>query len=174
MVGIKNPLIGVPLRYATIGFFLYGILFLVLYFLDYNPLVVGRPWDFGFFLIPVMIFFSIKDFKTNYNQGELRFWQGMTTGFITYATIALGTAIFIYLFLTLADPEILQGYIQDRVQLLENNKEQFIEQLGEPLYQEQLAKMHQTSAWVVALDDFWKKLAIGLFLTILIAAILRK
>ena len=174
MGGVKNPLIAVPLRYAIIGFFLYGILFLILYWLDYNPLVIGRPWDFGFFLIPVMIFFSIKDFKSNYNQGELRFWQGMTCGFITYATIALSTALFIYLFLSIADPGILEGYIQDRIQLLENSKEQFIEQLGEPLYHEQVAKMADTSALVVAVDDFWKKLAIGLFLTILIAAILRK
>ncbi len=174
MVSIKNPLVAVPLRYAIIGFFLYGILFLLLYFLGHNPLVIGRPWDFGFFLIPVMIFFAIKDFKTNFNQGELRFWQGMTCGFLTYATIALGTAVFIYLFLTFADPAVLEGYIEDRIQLLQNSKEQFIEQLGEPLYHEQIAKMYQTSPLVVALDDFWKKLAIGLFLTILIAAILRK
>ena len=171
---IRNPLVAVPLRYAIIGFFLYGTLFLLLYYLDYNPLVIGRPWDFGFFLIPVMIFFSIKDYKANYNQGELRFWQGMTCGFITYATIGLSTAVFIYLFLTFADPDVLVGYIQDRIQLLENSKQQFIDQLGESLYHEQVAKMRDTSGLVVALDDFWKKLAIGLFLTILIAAIMRK
>ena len=171
---LKNPLLVVPFRYAVIGLFLYGCLFLLLYFLNHNPLVTGRPWDFGIFLIPVMIFFAIKDFKTNYNAGELRFWQGMTCGFVTYFGMALGTALFIYLFLTIADPSLLDGYIQDRVQLLIDSKEQFIEQLGEPLYHQQVEKMKNTSVVVVALDDFWKKLAIGLFLTILIAAILRK
>ncbi len=170
----NNPLISVPVRYAIIGLFLYGVLFLLLYFLDYNPLVVGRPWDIGLFLIPVMIFFSIKDFKTNYNGGELRFWQGMTCGFVTYTGVALGVALFLYIFLTIADPSVLDGYIQDRIQLLEQNRAQFVEQLGEDLYQQQLVKMGGTSALVVAIDDFWKKLAIGLFLTILIAAILRK
>jgi hypothetical protein len=121
-----------------------------------------------------MIFFSIKDFRTNYNGGELRFWQGMTCGFVTYFGMALAVALFIYLFLSLADPAILDGYIQDRVQMLQNSKAQFIEQLGEPLYYQQLEKMKTTSALVVAVDDFWKKLAIGLFLSILIAAILRK
>jgi len=171
---IRNPLLVVPLRYAIIGLFLYGSLFLILYFLDHNPLVTGRPWDFGFILMPVMILFSIKDFRTNYNQGELRFWQGMTCGFVTYFGMALGAALFIYLFLTIADPAVLDGYIQDRVQLLQGSREQFIERLGEPLYHQQVEKMKNTSALVVALDDFWKKLAIGLFLTILIAAILRK
>lgn len=167
-------MIGIPLRYALIGIFLYGTLFLLLYLLGHNPLVVGRPWDFGFILIPVMIFFSIKDFKSNYNQGELRFWQGMSCGFVTYFVLAMGAALFIYIFLTFADHTVLEGYIQDRTQLLENSRKEFIEQLGEKLYHEQLAKMGDTSALVVALDDFWKKLVIGLFLTILIAAILRK
>ncbi|GJM29982.1 MAG: hypothetical protein DHS20C17_26170 [Cyclobacteriaceae bacterium] len=171
---LKHPLIGIPIRYALVGIFLYGALFLLLYYTGHNPLVAGRPWDFGFLLIPVMIFFSLKDFKTNYNQGELRFWQGMTCGFITYLVIAVGTALFIYLFLTFADPAVLDGYIDDRIQLIESSKAQFVDQLGEELYHEQLAKMSQTSAWVVALDDFWKKVAIGLFLTILIAAVMRK
>ena len=171
---LKNPLIGLPFRYAFIGVFLYGTLFLLLYFMDYNPLVVGRPWDFGFLLIPVLVFFSIKDFKTNYNAGELRFWQGMTCGFFTYFLLALGASLFIYLFLSFADQELLNGYIHDRLQLLYNSKEQFIEQLGEDLYHEQVDKMSNTTAFIVALDDFWKKLVIGLFLTILISAILRK
>jgi hypothetical protein len=149
-------------------------MFLLLYFLGNNPLIVGRPWDFGLLLIPLMIFFAIKDFKTNFNAGELRFWQGMTAGFVTYFVLALGVAIFIYLFLLFADPTILDGYIQDRITLLTESKEQFINQLGENLYYEQIDKMNQTTAFIVAIDDFWKKLLIGLFLTILIAAVLRK
>ncbi len=86
---LRHPLIRVPFRYAIIGIVLYGTLFLLLYFLGYNPLVIGRPWDFGFFLIPLMVFISIKDFKSNYNDGELRFWQGMSGGFITYFFLAV-------------------------------------------------------------------------------------
>jgi len=169
-----HPLFRIPLRYALIGIFLYGTLFLILYFLGYNPLVVGRPWDFGFLLIPLMVFFATKDFKTNYNKGELRFWQGMSAGFVTYFVIAIGVALFIYLFLSVADSSILHGYIEDRMHLLEVSKEQFIAQLGADLFDEQMFKMQQTTALIVALDDFWKKLVIGLFLTILIAAVLRK
>lgn len=168
-----HPLIRIPIRYGLIGIFLYGTLFLLLYFLGYNPLVAGRPWDFGFLLMPLMIFFAIKDFKVNHNSGELRFWQGMTAGFVTYFVLALGVALFIFVFLKV-DPAILDSYIQDRLALLENSKEHFVEQLGEDLFEEQVDRMSHTTAVVVALDDFWKKLLIGLFLTILIAAILRK
>jgi len=171
---MEHPLIRVPLRYAIIGIFLYGTLFLLLYFMDNNPLVVGRPWDFGFLLIPLMVFFAMKDFKVNYNEGELRFWQGMSIGFVTYLVLAFGVALFIYIFMTFADSGILEGYIQDRILLLETSKEQFIKQLGEELYDEQIIKMNHTTAFIVALDEFWKKLVIGLFLTILIAAVLRK
>jgi hypothetical protein len=121
-----------------------------------------------------MVIFAMKDFKTNYNEGELRFWQGMSSGFVTYVVLALGIALFIFIFMTIADPNILEGYIQDRIQLLEASKEQFIKQLGADLYDEQITKMNQTTALVVAIDEFWKKLVIGLFLTILIAAVLRK
>jgi len=171
---LEHSLFKVSLRYALIGIFLYGTLFLLLYFLGHNPLVIGRPWDFGFLLLPLMIFFAIKDYKVNHNHGELRYWQGMSSGFVTYSILATGVAIFIFLFLTVADQSILQGYIQDRVQLLEASKQQFIEQLGADLFDEQMIKMKQTTAFIVALDDFWKKLVIGLFLTILIAALLRK
>jgi len=171
---VRHPLIRIPLRYALIGIFLYGTLFLLLYFMGNNPLVVGRPWDFGFLLIPLMVIFAMKDFKTNYNEGELRFWQGMSSGFVTYFVLALGVALFIFIFMTIADPSILEGYIQDRIQLLEASKEQFIKHLGADLYDEQITKMNHTTALVVALDEFWKKLVIGLFLTILIAAVLRK
>lgn len=169
-----HPLIRIPLRYALIGIFLYGTLFLLLYFMGKNPLVVGRPWDFGFLLIPLMVIFAMKDFKTNYNEGELRFWQGMSSGFVTYFVLALGVALFIFIFMTVADPDVLEGYIQDRIQLLESSKVQFIEQFGTELYDEQITKMNHTTAFIVAIDDFWKKLVIGLFLTILIAAVLRK
>ena len=169
-----NPLVKIPARYGIAGVIISGLLFLVLYWLGKNPLVYSRPWDFGFLLIPIMIFFGTKDFKDNHNGGELRFWQGMTSGFVTYTVIALGSALFLWNFLTWADPEVLQGYIADRLQLLEDNQEQFEQTLGPELYKQQLVKMKETTAWVVAVDDFWKKLSIGLFLTILIAVILRK
>ena len=98
----------------------------------------------------------------------------MSAGFVTYFGLAFGVGLFIYLFLTMADPEVLSGYIQDRIDLLTASKIQFVEQLGEKLYQEQITKMSETTAIIVAVDDFWKKLVIGLFLTILIAAVLRK
>ncbi len=136
-------------------------------------MLYSRPLDFGFLLIPIMVFFAIKDFKENHNKGELRFWQGMTAGFVTYSTIAVGSAIFIWIFLSLEE-QVLQGYIADRLQLLMENRAEFESTLGEDLYKEQVRKMNATTPGVMAWDDFWKKLSIGLFLTILISVILRK
>lgn len=168
-----NPLIKIPARFGIAGVVISGLLFLVLYWVGKNPLVYSRPWDFGFLMIPVMVFFGMKDFK-NHNGGELRFWQGMTSGFVIYCIIAAGSAFFLWNFLTWGDPTVLDGYIADRLHLLDENKAQFEHTLGPELYKQQIQKMKETSAWVVAMDDFWKKLSIGLFLTILIAVILRK
>ncbi len=170
---LRNPLLKVPLRYGVIGGAIGALLFMILYYLGENPLVFGRPWDFGFLLIPIMIFFGMKDFKVNHNRGELRFWQGMTAGFLVYTTIAIISALFIFVFLSWWDTTVLEGYIIDRLQLLQESQEQFTQALGEDLYHQQISKTKQTTASVLAWDDFWKKLSIGLFLTIIIAVILR-
>ena len=170
----QKPLVKIPLRYGIIGVAMGAVLFVVLYLFGENPLVFSTPWDFGFLLIPIMLFFGVKDFKVNHNSGELRFWQGMTAGFIIYTTIAVGSAIFLFIFLKWIDPSLIQGYIIDRLELLEGSKDRFFETLGEDLYHQQVAKTKQITASVLAWDDFWKKLSIGLFLTIIIAVILRK
>ncbi len=169
-----NPLVKIPARYGIAGVIIQGALFLVLYFIGENPLVGRTSWDFGFVMIPLMVFFGMKDFKVNHNRGELRFWQGMTSGFVIYGIIAVGSAFFIWNFLTWADPTVLDAYIADRIQMIIDKKEQIETVMGPEIYQDQLIKMENTKAWVVAVDDFWKKLSIGLFLTIIIAVLLRR
>lgn len=169
-----HPLVTVPVKYGLFGGFFSIVLFLILYFLGKNPLVVAGIFDFGLILIPIFIFFSIKEFRDYRNNKELRFWQGMTVGFINYVTIATVSALFIWLFLTLIDEQLLTSYIGDRTALLVENKQQFIESLGDITYEETLVELENTTAYIIAVDDFLKKVFIGLFLTIIFSVILRR
>ncbi len=173
-MSLRNPLIAVPLKYGLAGGVLSIFMFLVLYFIDKNPLIVYRGFDFSFLLIPIFIAFSIKEYRDRWNDRSLRFGEGMTVGFLNYLMIAILSAGFVWIFLSVIDPDLLRGYIADRSSLLSNMKGQMVEQLGEDVYQQTLAQVQQTTAYIIALDDFLKKIIIGLFLTIIISVIFKK
>lgn len=168
----KNRLFSIAVKYGLIGGLLVVFLYLLFYFLGKNPLLEIKYIDLP--ILGIFIFFALKEFKVRFNDGELRFWQGITGGMITYVTIAVISGIFILILLNVIDPGITQSYIESRVSLLNENKETLIESINEQAYTDALEGVQNTTATDLALDDFLKKSIIGLFLTIIIAVILRK
>ena len=169
-----HPIIAVPLKFGLVGAGIAILLFLLLYFLGKNPLIIYGNFDFSFLLIPVFIFFSIKEFRDYKNNRELLFWQGMSVGFINYFVIALVSALFIYIFLSFVDLELVSGYVADRMQIMNEMKGEMVKQMGEDVFTRTYAELGNTTAYVIALDDFLKKIVIGLFLTIIISVLLRR
>jgi hypothetical protein len=171
-ISLQNKLIAVPLKYGVIGGGLVILLFLVFYFLGRNPLIEIRFVDI--LLLAIFIFFSNKEFKDRYNNKELHFWQGVTIGMITYFSIAIISALFILLLTVVIDPDLTTNYIETRIELLNENRETLVDSINEQAYMDALAGVKGTSPVDLAFDDFLKKSIIGLFLTIVIAVILRK
>lgn len=173
MSGLK-PIVAVPLRFGLYAGGISIFLFFVLYLLGYNPLIIYRNFDFSFILLPIFIYFSIKEFRDFNNDNALEFWQGMSVGFFTYVTIAALSGLFLFLFLEVGDPQLLTGYVADRIQILDDKKEEVVERLGEIAYNKTYSELKMVTAFHLALDDFLKKLFIGLFLTIIISVLLRR
>jgi hypothetical protein len=169
---LKNKLVAVPLQYGMIGGAVVILLFLIFYFLDRNPLINIKMVDPV--ILSIFIFFALKEFRDRYNNRHLHFWQGMTAGVINYLTIAVISAIFILLITVIIDTDMTTKYIEGRVELLNENKQTLIDTMDEETYFEALAGVKGTTGFDLALDDFLKKSIIGLFLTIIIAVILRK
>lgn len=169
---LKNKLIAVPMRYGAIGGGIVILLFIIFYFLDLDPLVNIKIIDV--FLLAIFIFFALREFRDRYNNRELHFWQGMTGGVINYLTIAVISAIFILVMTVIIDPEMTTNYIESRLELLNENRQTLIDTMDEKTYNEAVAGVKETTPIDLALDDFLKKSMIGLFLTIIIAVILRK
>ena len=168
----KNKLISVPLKYGVIGGGLVILLYMIFYFLGKNPIVEIKLVDI--LILAVFIFFSLKEFRDRYNNRELHFWQGVSGGMITYFSIAIISALFILILLVVIDPGITTNYIESRIALINENKEQLVESINEQAYIDALAGVKKTTPLDLAFDDFLKKSIIGLFLTIIIAVILRK
>ncbi len=171
-ISLKNKLISIPLKYGAIGGGLVIILFLVFYFLGKNPIIEIKFVDI--LLLGIFIFFCLKEFRDRHNNRELHFWQGVTGGMITYFTIAIISSIFILILLVIIDPNLTTNYIESRIALLNENKDTLIESINEQAYIDAVAGVKETTPLDLAIDDFLKKSIIGLFLTIIIAVILRK
>ena len=169
---LKNKLVAVPVKYGIIGGGVVILLFMAFYFLDLNPLVNIKMVDV--LILSIFIFFALKEFRDRYNHRELHFWQGMTGGVINYLTIAIVSAIFIYVMTVMIDPDMTTNYIISRIEVLNENKQTLVDTMDEKTFQDAMAGVKETTGFDLALDDFLKKSIIGLFLTIIIAVILRK
>lgn len=157
--------------FGLIGGGFCGLAFLVVYFLGNEP--VSFTELFGYALLPVFIFFGIKNFRENINGGELYFSQGMTVGFFVYSLLALISSIVIFIFLHL-DPVVFDGYKASNLMLLEEKKEMVIAQLDEESYYRTLDNITEMTIPDVAINDFLRKIFPGLFFTIIISIILKK
>jgi len=171
-ISFRNMLFAVPFRYGLLGGGSALLLFILFYILELDPLVNIRMIDIV--ILAIFVFFALKEFRDGHNKRQLHFWQGMTGGVITYLTIASISAIFILIMTVIIDPEITTNYIEGRIQLLNENKSTLVETMDEATFLEAVAGVEKTTPVDLAIDDFIKKSVIGLFLTIIIAVILRK
>ena len=169
---LKHKLFTVPFRYGLIGGGLVIVLFIVFYLLQLDPLVNIKIIDM--LLLAIFIFFALKEFRDRYNNRQLHFWQGMTAGVTCYLTVAITSALFILIMTVIIDPAMTTNYIEGRLALLSENQEKLVETMDEQAYADAVAGVNATTPTDLALDDFLKKSIIGLFLTIIIAVILRK
>lgn len=172
MLKLQNPIVAVPLKFGAISSALSILMFLITYWMGKNPLIDLKFFDF--LILPIFLFFAMKDFKDYRNKGILHFWQGMTVGVISYLTLAVFSALFISIFLNFIDAQLLDLYITDRLEMIDLKKEEIIAEMGEGTYDKSRTDILNTSASILSLDDFLKKCLIGLMLTIPIAVILRR
>jgi hypothetical protein len=167
-----NPYLVVPGKYGLVGGFLIILLFFLLLWFGSNPLVSNIY--FSFFVIPLFVFFSVKEFKKYYNAGYLHFWQGMSLGFVCYMTMALLSSLFVWLYLEVLNPGLLQEYVVNRIEMMNATRENLVEQLGEETFIDALAKLKNVSPLDMALDGFFRNIFAGMFITIIIAVAMRR
>ncbi len=148
------------------------ILIVGLQFIGRNPLTDIRVVDLV--ILSLFLFFAMRDYRDRHNDRILYYWQGVSIGIVTFLTIALISAGFIYILTQYMKPEMVGEYIDSRLELLQQNKLQLVSTINEQAYNEALEGVKQTTSADLGLDDLLKKTFIGLFLTIIIAVILRK
>ncbi|MGK7389020.1 MAG: DUF4199 domain-containing protein [Candidatus Cyclobacteriaceae bacterium M2_1C_046] len=169
----KPTTVKVGLKYGFVSAILLCILFVVLFYTGVHPLLIPVIYDVRIFLLALFIFFSIKEFRDNKNEGVVHFWQGMLLGLLVAIVLGFFAAIFILAFGAFEE-EFLSSYISYMTEHLVSNKEKFLESIGEQTYQNTLQSLPATSLTDLAMDYYFKSVVIGLFLTIIISIILRR
>jgi len=166
-----NKYLGSAYQFGGIGGVLSLVAFVILSFLRSDP--TNLSLIFGYVITPISLFLAIKFFKEYKNQGFLSFAEGMSVGFVTYLLIALISGIGIWIIL-LVSPVLFEEIKLSKLEVLEQNKETIIAQMGDDSFTTALFSVQNMISWDLALNDAIWKLIPGLFFTIIISVILRK
>lgn len=167
-----RDLLKISARYGLIGSALIVIMFLVFYFSDENPLQELQMFDL--FIIPIFVFFGVKEFRDRYNGELLQYWEGMTTGTIISLLIASITALFLYIFMAWIDSGLLPEHIQLMLNGLEETRDKIVEEMGADSYIESYDKVKVTTIQDIIVDSFAKKIIIGFLITSVVAVVLKR
>ncbi|MDX5340318.1 MAG: DUF4199 domain-containing protein [Cyclobacteriaceae bacterium] len=166
-----NKYLTTAYQFGILGGLLSIISFYILSFLNPDPSNLNLV--FGYLIIPFAVFLAIKFFKEYQNNGYLSFAEGMTVGFVTYTLLGLVSCLGIWIIL-LAMPDFFEVIKESKLQVLKENRETIVSQLGENSYQTTLKSISGLSPWNVALNDGLWKIIPGMFFSIIISIILRK
>lgn len=158
-------------RFGALGGIFSVLAFLVLAWLYGDP--TNLNLIFGYVIVPVVVFLSIKFFKDYTNGGLLSFAEGMSVGFVAYTLLGLISGLGIWLILLLS-PDLFQVILDSKLAVLADNRELVVSQVGEKSFETTLESVQKMSPWDVALNDALWKIIPGLFFTIIISIILRK
>ena len=170
---INPTLVKLPAKYGLIGFGLTALSFIVFYYVGLQPWRNLLSLILDVILISAFCFVAIKDFKTNYNDDVLSFFHGMTIGFGTYISIAIGFSIFYRLFIDVIEPDFMINYIEIAKEDMIGRKDVIVTALGEENYDKNFIALDSTNSGTLMIDAFIKKLLIGLLITPVLSVIMR-
>lgn len=159
-------------RYGLAGGVMATVAFLVFHYIGVVP---GSLLSFlaAILVTGMFAFLPMKDFKSNINNGEFRFYHGMTIGFIAYLTIATIFSLFYLIFIEFIEPDYLNEKISYLREVQVSQRDAKIEEFGLEAYEKQLSGLDSISVSSEILSEFVKRLFIGIFLTPIFSIILR-
>lgn len=158
-------------KFGLLGGFLSVMAFYVLSLLYPDPTNLNLL--FGYFVVPVSVFLSIKFFKDGSNGGFLSFSEGMTVGFVTYLILGALSVVGIWLILSFS-PELFEVIKVQKLTVLAESKDTIIAQVGDESFANTAESLEAMSPWDVALNDGLWKIVPGMFFSIIISIIFRK
>jgi len=169
-----SPLVSIGIRNGVVaGVLIILLLLATYYFFGRHPLMVSPFMDFRVLLFGVFIFFTLKEFREDYQGGALYFWQGMMGSFV-FIMIAGTTASLLLIAFCFYEPAFIADYVKAMTEYLKTFPQEDIDRIGKEVYQRNLDQLPATNGRQLAGLYFVQSVMIGFFVSIILSVILRK
>lgn len=161
----------IAIKYALIGGFFESLLFHIGRSFGVHPMIDLRHLLFDIFILAIVISLSVYEYKKFQKGGFLHFWEGMTMGFFVYS---ISVAIFGLFLIVYFDTEMIIEYRHLALEMMNQQKEMYMEQLGQEVFDDQYNQVQTISKTRLLISALVKKLLVGFFVTPAISIVLRK
>lgn len=168
-----KPLVKVPVVNGLIAGVLGAVLNIILYYLGRHPYLIPVYFDYRILLLSIFLFFTLKEFRDNYQNGALYFWQGLIGSFIFTTAFAAIASLVLWIF-GVIEPDFVREYITKTIEMLKGWPQQEIDRIGKELFESNLQRLPATNSSELALHYFAQCYVLGFFISIIMSVLLRK
>ena len=146
---------------------------LLIYFAGINP--YGQMSMWSWVLIPVAVFWGLSYFK-RYNDQELGFVKALKVGFFIAFYAALCSAMLLYVFSVVTGFEPIERHIAEMKAMLETTRDAALQSkvLSQEAYERTYNDLDKTTPGMLAVDDFVKRMVVGVLAAVVGAVFFRK
>jgi hypothetical protein len=169
----RSPLFTLAIRYGAIAGALAMVLLVMMFYMGSHPLMIAPFLDFRILLFSVFIFFFLKEYREDHQQGALYFSQGMLGTFVFIVVAAVTSTVLLWLFCEL-ETEFIPSYIDALTVYLKTFSEEDINRIGKEVFESNVQALPATNAKQIAGKYFMQSMTIGFFVSIILSVILRK
>jgi len=167
----QSPLVKIGIRNGLIAGGISLVLLIIMYYLGQHPIMVSPYLDYRIFLLGIFIFFALKEIR---DQNEvLYFWQAMISSYLLVFVATIIGSLGVLLFASL-ESRFVSTYVEGMMQYLKDFSEDDIKRIGKEVYQRNLSLLPSTNGMNLMITYFGQGIIIGLFVSIILSAILRR
>lgn len=169
----RSPLFLLAIRYGAIAAVLSSMLLVAMFYMGNHPLMIAPFFDFRILLYGIFIFFFLKEFREDYQEGALYFSQGMVGSFVFIMVGGVISSLLVMLFCEL-EKDFIASYVKAMTEYLNTFSEEDINRIGKEVFERNVQDLPATNAKQIAGKYFIQSLLIGFFVSIILSVILRK
>ncbi len=160
------------MNYGGVAAFVSFALFLLIYFLGMNPL--GNYSWLGAWVIIVLIYKGIKDFRDQLSEGFISYGKALSVGMMLVFFYSLLYGLLTFISSSLLFPEIVEVHKTEVMTGMEKLRTMLSEEQFESMYDKMEKALEEFTLSNIIIGDFWNKIIGGLIISLIVAGILKK
>lgn len=170
---LSSPFLRVASRYGALSGALVLVFVVSMFYMDTHPFLVNPFLDPRVPVLAIMLFFGLKEFREDYQSGQLYFGQSMVLSFLVTLVCAALCWLGILGFASLV-PEFVTGFIQLATEQTKLFTPEDIDRIGKETFQQSLDELKRADKYYMAGRYFFQTFIISFFVSIILSVILRR